>query len=1371
MGIIPVDNTSPSKGKVTVSAQMVVIDPFDDFAYDKTLSVKAESGSFKDLYDNTFNGFTGATDYQFAIPPFAFTASRTSNSSNTPLPLMEGSVALWPNASMMMIYGGGASGKCTNDLFTSTTGATWISVDSSGPKVKYAPSALDGSGCVWLMGGQCTASETATIYKTCTGGPTWSALPVPSVVPSGSWPESMTGHAIAIVGGWQLVVVDAVGGMVYTALDAAASTMKLVASTVPFASRQDPMLLATSDNKLYLMGGHNCDDATCSNNLAFTDVWMSQEVTTSGLTSEVGTTWTCQTANYDSSFTSTYTKGIGRYVSSVVTHDDTLWLMGGHVPNTTTGLNTVYTSYAGPLDLSLAETVYAQYPVAAATGLLKSTSVTMYFTEDVVAGTGTITVTDLGDDVASGGTTANADAAITITTSFTRQMLTITPSAALKTSHKYTVALGDGSIKDLAGNTFTSFTSFDFTVTTDGVAPTISSASPSGANVGPATNILLTTSESVVKGTGAITLACAVGANYTADISTATIVGTKVFFPSPGLLTDGQLYTISAPAGLLVDLYGNSLAAATSAGTFTVLSGSTSSAADGYRGDSFAAAVDGSTNATADTTAPTFASMYPPVGATDVPTSNITATMFFSEPVKFNASGFISIVNSSSKVIASINLTKDVDVISTVYNGARLDLTKVKGLTLAKGGAFTVSVPAGVLTDFAGNQAAATSKTFTTLAGTADTTAPTVLMTSPTHDSSGNLGSMTKVSLWFSEDITAVSGSITIKLGGTSLAMGVASSNVTITGSVMDLEVFPGKLNSVGSWNVLVPAGSVKDSVGNGLTGVNDTGSFPSYYKFGVVAADATKPTLTTASVLPAKETTPTYTLGTSDSVKLVFSEAVQAGTGAVSFKASYTSPMVVAPTSTEVFFSGSEAVVSPSSDLEAGEIYTMLIDGSAFTDVQGNAMAALEKSDGFTISTAPIVKFLKIGTKHWDSYSFFNGERYGSAACVSPSNEVFMVGGKNGTAGAAALLNDVWKLATNRAINCASSYGPKTACSALSSTPITCTGGALGTSTATKTIWRAPSASGLKCMSGTTAMTMMGQLVATRTENCPCPTCATAPDGTGVANILDGGSYLTTGYTPVSVGGSMALKCGVGYTSNGSSFSCVYSTPYAGVFATPYPTCEALVTTTTTTAAPTTAAPTTTAAAVSGPTTTRIENITTYTVKSALTLSFGSLPENVTAESLAADTTFVANVADSIASGLGVDPSKVTVTKIELVSRRLSEAEKRQLQGTKLKVEYEMVTTSLSEATAVQETLADPTKAASFSAAFSTALVEKEAASGRAVVVDEIVTEPATVTSKTETVIIAPTPAPAPGAGPAPGPSPAPAPAGTPAPTPSGDG
>merc|ERR1719456_1851380 len=145
-----------------------------------------------------------------------------------------------------------------------------------------------------------------------------------------------------------------------------------------------------------------------------------------------------------------------------------------------------------------------------------------------------------------------------------------------------------------------------------------------------------------------------------------------------------------APAGMFVDLYGNSMAAAT-VGTFTALSGSTSAASDNYRGDSFAAAVAGSTNSTADTTAPTFVSMYPPVGATDVPSSNTSATLFFSEPVKFNATGLVSICNSSSKVVASINLTKDADVLSTVYDGARLDLGKVKGLTLGKGSAYTIS--------------------------------------------------------------------------------------------------------------------------------------------------------------------------------------------------------------------------------------------------------------------------------------------------------------------------------------------------------------------------------------------------------------------------------------------------------------------------------------------------------------------------------------------------------------------------------------------------------------------------------------------------------------------------------------------------------
>jgi len=228
------------------------------------------------------------------------------------------------------------------------------------------------------------------------------------------------------------------------------------------------------------------------------------------------------------------------------------------------------------------------------------------------------------------------------------------------------------------------------------------------------------------------------------------------------------------------------------------------------------------------------------------------------------------------------------------------------------------------------------------------------------------------------------------------------------------------------------------------------------------------------------------------------------------------------------------------------------------------------------------------------------------------------------------------------------------------------------------------------------------------------------------------------------------------------------------GVFATPYPECKPLTTTTTTTtpAPATTVAMNVTGTTPQGPTTTRIVNVTTYTIKSALTMAFGSLPENVTAASLAADTTFVKNVATAISKALGFDVSQVTITKILLAERRLSQAEERRLQGTKLKVEYELVTTDPKQAEAAEATLADPTSAANFASAFSAVLVEEEAASGRTIVVKDIVPEKAVVTSVTETKIIAPTPAPGPGTdptGPATGPSPGPSPtpAATAAPSP----
>merc|ERR550537_1219321 len=53
---IPVDNSNPYKGTVTVAEQMVVVDPFDDLGNGATVTVTVDANSFRDHYGNAFAG-------------------------------------------------------------------------------------------------------------------------------------------------------------------------------------------------------------------------------------------------------------------------------------------------------------------------------------------------------------------------------------------------------------------------------------------------------------------------------------------------------------------------------------------------------------------------------------------------------------------------------------------------------------------------------------------------------------------------------------------------------------------------------------------------------------------------------------------------------------------------------------------------------------------------------------------------------------------------------------------------------------------------------------------------------------------------------------------------------------------------------------------------------------------------------------------------------------------------------------------------------------------------------------------------------------------------------------------------------------------
>merc|ERR1712224_647641 len=107
------------------------------------------------------------------------------------------------------------------------------------------------------------------------------------------------------------------------------------------------------------------------------------------------------------------------------------------------------------------------------------------------------------------------------------------------------------------------------------------------------------------------------------------------------------------------------------------------------------------------------------------------------------------------------------------------------------------------------------------------------------------------------------------------------------------------------------------------------------------------------------------------------------------------------------------------------GEVYSITIDSGAFIDIQGNAYTGL--TAGYTISTKPFITWSLSSSNNFDegATNYFEGERYGASVCVDATNNLFVIGGHNGTVGSSSLLNDVWKLATYRGVNCAASIQP----------------------------------------------------------------------------------------------------------------------------------------------------------------------------------------------------------------------------------------------------------------------------------------------------------------------------------------------------------
>ncbi len=171
---------------------------------------------------------------------------------------------------------------------------------------------------------------------------------------------------------------------------------------------------------------------------------------------------------------------------------------------------------------TVAPTVASLSPADDATGVMVASSLVVTFDEAVQLGTGAIVIKQ------SDGLVESFDVATSarVTLGAGNTQVTIDPTSDLGSGSGYHVEIAATAITDTSGNPFAGISdasSWNFT-TADTAAPTVVALSPAddATGVGAASNLVVTFSEAVAKGTGAIVIRESVGDGLVESFEVAT---------------------------------------------------------------------------------------------------------------------------------------------------------------------------------------------------------------------------------------------------------------------------------------------------------------------------------------------------------------------------------------------------------------------------------------------------------------------------------------------------------------------------------------------------------------------------------------------------------------------------------------------------------------------------------------------------------------------------------------------------------------------------------------------------------------------------------------------------------------------------------
>ncbi len=662
---------------------------------------------------------------------------------------------------------------------------------------------------------------------------------------------------------------------------------------------------------------------------------------------------------------------------------DSFQIAGDDIHFTGTGLvslgNAFGQSYLNSLPVdSAAPTIDTLSPANGGLAVEPTTNLSITFNEDVVFGTGHITLRQAGGALIESYDVASPPVNLMLSGS----TITIDPSSLLSASTGYTIEIDSTAIEDNAGNSFIGISgdsTWAFTTSAgDNTAPTISSLSPAhnASDFKVNEDLIVTFPENIALGTGNINLRYAIGGtlveSYDVAIPSANLSisgGSLTIHPSSDLIPSTDYY-VEIDATAIDDQAGNSFAGFSGSGTWAFrtavppIDGSTITAtgssgsfnADGTALSTPDKTVDGSglSNGEHGSTAGTY-------GVTNQWLQwdlNASYTLDSIHVWNFNINE-VDIYTSNAAIPGDIGSGH-----WTQLGGAPVNLPAAgspnTGFDLAT--ATSTILPATELrhirfeakSNWSGSDFGISEIQFFAGAGAQGGSLPGITAFSPAnggmdHPLDGDL------SVTFSEDIVFSSGTITLyQSGGAAVETfntSTPGSSLSISGKVLTIDP-TAELSGGTDYYVEIGNGAIEDLDGHAYSGFSGDG----VWSFTSFTPDVTAPLIDT--LYPVNEAGGFPAV---DSLVITFDEEVVFGTGDITLRLSdgtLVESFDVAPPAAGLSLSGATVTIDPTNPLAASTGYYVEIDSTSIDDLSGNSFLGIS-GDGtwsFTSSSATLI-------------------------------------------------------------------------------------------------------------------------------------------------------------------------------------------------------------------------------------------------------------------------------------------------------------------------------------------------------------------------------------------------------------------------------